>query len=326
MFRIKISLLKFLIVFLSLTLVTLSVKVGFARHPEPLLSNMLVDNDSAGHFQVESRYLFDDKEAKYQIYLENYQSDRLVDKPTWIVIHGFGHSPSNLEDQDLQKNLKNSGAQVLQVDWSSITKRSVFSLWSSAGFIPSVGEFVADSLIRSGLVSGKNINCIGHSFGSYVCWEVSKRIEDFDRLIALEPASEAGTSLLGRKFYDTSQVNFAEHSQYSWAFKSSDRSSKNASLTADDSFLVKYYSYPENEHNDIIGFLSTLIRRNSKGEGGHVSLILNLNNMKQNKLHPWERNESDYEGEILIQNEHHPSSIYRWIPLELHHKKGVLKE
>lgn len=307
-------------------LFTLSIKVGFAGHPESLSSDRLIDNDYDSYFQEESKYLLGDEGVKYQVFLENYQSDSLRNKPTWIVIHGFGHSPSNLEDQELQKSLKGSGFQVLQVDWSSITKRSVFSLWSSASFVPSVGEFVAESLIKSKLLSGENINCIGHSFGSYVCWEISKRIEGFDKLIALEPASEAGTSFLWKRFYNTSQVNFSEHSKYSWSFKSSDRSSKKTSLTADDSFSVKYYSHPESEHNDVIGFLSTLIRRNSKGEGGHVSLGLDINNMRENISHPWIHDESDYEGEILIQNQHHPGSIYRWLPLSLTHENGVIKE
>jgi pimeloyl-ACP methyl ester carboxylesterase len=165
-------------------------KMAFAEHPRGLSDNVLDAGASPYYFQGVEKDLINNRGTKYQVSLENYQSDYLEDKPTWVVIHGFGHSPSNLEDQELQKNLKAHGLQVLQVDWSSITKRSIWSLWSAAGFIPAVADFVADSLIESTSLSGKNINCIGHSFGSYICWEIARKIENFNRLVALEPASK----------------------------------------------------------------------------------------------------------------------------------------
>lgn len=266
------------------------------------------------------------KEGIYQVFLENYQSNSLEDKQTWLVIHGFGHSPSNLEDQELQKNLKAHGLQVLQVDWSSITKRSIWSLWSTAGFIPAVADFVADSLIENTSLSGKNINCIGHSFGSYICWEVARKIENFNRLVALEPASKKGTSLPWKKFYDVSKVDFSKHTTYSWSFSSSDRSSEKASLTADASFLIEYNDYPDNRHNDVIGFLSTLIRRNTKGEGGRVSQALDVITMDESTAHPWIQDRANHEGTIIILNENDENHRYRWLPIALHHYKGVLQE
>jgi pimeloyl-ACP methyl ester carboxylesterase len=282
--------------------------------------------DFAQSFQKKDKLLSGRKGRTYQIFLENYQSNSLKDKPTWLVIHGFGHSPSNLEDQELQKNLKASGMQVLQVDWSSITKRSIWSLWSAAGFIPSVADFVADFLIESTSLSGKNINCIGHSFGSYICWEIAKRIENFNQLVALEPASKKGTSLPWKKFYDVSKVNFSEHTTYSWSFCSSDLNSEKAALTSDASFLIEYRDYPDDRHNDVIGFLSTLIRRNSKGEGGSISRVLDVTTMDEKTIHPWTHDKLDYEGTIVILNENDTNQRYRWLPVSLHHNQGVLQE
>lgn len=311
------------IILLLFIFIIFSLNTSFAHKSQLHSLSPTINHHS---FQKKGQLITGRKGDAYQVFLENYQSDSLENKPTWIVVHGFGHSPHNLEDQELQQNLKLSGVQVLQVDWSSITKRSIFSVWSTAEFIPSVAEFVANSLIESRSLSGENINCIGHSFGSYVCWELAKRIKDFNLLLALEPASKKGTSLPWKNFYDVSKVDFSEYTKYSWGFVSSDKSSEKAALTADSSFLIEYNDYPDNRHNDIIGFISTLIRRNSKGEGGHVSRILDVIKMDENTTHPWIYTKSAHEGTLTILNEndeHHP---YRWLPVSLHHKNGAIYE
>jgi pimeloyl-ACP methyl ester carboxylesterase len=324
----KIKILNFgHILCLIVLFIVFNLKITFADHTRELSTKGTSDVAvSIRHFQRTSKYLTNNRGVEYQVSLENYQSDYLADKPTWIVIHGFGHSPSNLEDQELQQNLKASGVQVLQIDWSSITKQSILSLWAAASFIPSMGEFVANSLTESKVLSGENVNCIGHSFGSYICWEIAKRIENFNRLIALEPASKKGLSLLWKQFYSISKIDFSRYTQYSLSFKSSDRSSERAVLTADDSFLIEYNDYPDNRHNDVIGFLSTLIRRNYKGEGGSVSRALDLKSMDENSQHPWMRDKLGYEGTILIQNENSKNNLYRWLPVSLNHSNGVIEE
>ena len=144
--------------------------------------------------------------------------------------------------------------------------------------------------------------------------------------VLLEPASKKGTSLPWENFYDVSNVNFSEYSEYSWSFISSDRSSEEAALTADASFLIEYKDYPDNWHNDVIGFLSTLIRRNSKGEGGNVSRVLDVITVNKDSIHPWIHNRSGHEGTIEILNENDENHRYRWLPVSLHHNQGVLQE
>jgi surface antigen/pimeloyl-ACP methyl ester carboxylesterase len=248
---------------------------------------------------------------RYDIKISSYDAVKLEDKQTWIVIHGLGHSPSNLQDQDLQQQLKSSGFQVLEVDWSSITKRPPYLTLSTSSAIPFVGQFVGETMRNSG-VSTSNINFIGHSFGSYVSWEAAKELNGVNKLVALDPANAFGT--IGS--YDIGTVDFSGYTNYSWAFKSSWQGNSETANTADESFEVTYSQTPENYHNDVIGFFASLIRRNREGLSGNVSKNLELDDMNINSTPPW-RKSIGAEGTIEISKE--GDEKYKWTPSKMNY-------
>jgi pimeloyl-ACP methyl ester carboxylesterase len=244
--------------------------------------------------------------GSYQVTLRNYQSNYLEDKPTWVVVHGLGHSPQSVRDQYLPQQLKASGFQVLEVDWSSITK-GIPLPQSVSSYIPDVGKFVADTLRELNVFSdqniAKNINFVGQSFGSYVSWEAAKKLNGINRLVALDPAN--GLGALGG--YNTGSVNFSDYTDYSWAFKSSWMGNKETATTADESFEINYDGSPENDHNDVIGFFASLIRRNREKKAGYISQNFELQDMSYSAYRPWNRI-TGYEGKITIKKENVPPS------------------
>jgi pimeloyl-ACP methyl ester carboxylesterase len=250
--------------------------------------------------------------GSYQVTLRNYQSNYLEDKPTWVVVHGLGHSPQSVRDQYLPQQLKASGFQVLEVDWSSITK-GIPLPQSVSSYIPDVGKFVADTLRELNVFSdqniAKNINFVGQSFGSYVSWEAAKKLNGINRLVALDPAN--GLGALGG--YNTGSVNFSDYTDYSWAFKSSWMGNKETATTADESFEINYDGSPENDHNDVIGFFASLIRRNREKKAGYISQNFELQDMSYSAYRPWNRI-TGYEGKITIKKENVPDNQYKWVP------------
>ena len=173
----------------------------------------------------------------------------------------------------------------------------------------------------TGISPTKNINFIGHSLGSYVSWEAAKALNGVDRIVALDPANSLGAA----GSYDVKSVKFSDYTNYSWAFKSSPLGDSEKANTADESFEITYVGfyglpsvlYPQDQHNYVIGFFASLIRRNREGTGGKVSHELDLANMNFNASHPWKR-VSGFEGTIDIVKE----GNYKWIPKDVKYGDG----
>lgn len=190
----------------------------------------------------------------YPITIQRFDgSSDIQNRPTWLVIHGFGHDPGNVADQGLPQSIDGyqQNDQVLMVDWSEITKDNGKWIPDVAGWIPNVAEVVKNKLNEWG-ISKDNINIVGQSFGSYVGWEIANRLGGVNKFVALDPASDlAGYSPAGK---------FEDVSEWSWAFKSSLLGNDYVAKTADESFAINLTG-TNDQHNDVMGFFASLINK-----------------------------------------------------------------
>lgn len=174
------------------------------------------------------------------------------DVPTWLVIHGRADDSSsfvNLANVIAQsaKAIPQSGPfeQVLLLDWSEGSKDNhpflgIDEGLDGAGWIPFTGEWVSGVLATLGVTSAK-LRLVGHSWGSYMAYEIAKRVPGKSEVIvALDPATAARPDR-----YPYWEVNFGAESAQAWAFYG-DGLFGSASLasTADAAFVLKYDQLP----------------------------------------------------------------------------------
>lgn len=160
-------------------------------------------------------------------------------KTTWVVIHGWNSSPSKDSIKELVSALIQSRPmdQVLTLDWSSIAN-SGFGLTApgeAASGIVSVGFWASETLKQAGF-SGRQLNIIGHSFGSYVGDELAKFFPGkVNSIVALDPAANLVSQVFDPVSND--EVNFMRDSEWSWAFHSSSFGNEYTPARANEAFI-----------------------------------------------------------------------------------------
>jgi murein DD-endopeptidase MepM/ murein hydrolase activator NlpD len=201
-----------------------------------------------------------------------------ANKPTWIFIHGWNSDPSgaNSELANTIEDYSNDD-QVFSLDWSSAAKTGLLYFNAATTWISSVATFAVNMLKDWG-ISPQNVNVVGHSYGAYIAYEISKQFGGIGKLVALDPASTTGNEYTAK-----TQVNFSQFSQWSWAFSSSWLGSADLAKTADESFSVEF---PWANDNDRHGAVVPLWKNMLKEKNGRVSQYFGLEDFQaQNK--PW---------------------------------------
>jgi len=170
-------------------------------------------------------------------------------RTTWILIHGRTDTESSWRDLDgtgpleikMAEVLDNfsSNDQVLLLDWSEGAKDNhLLGVLDSialdgAVWIPLVADWASGVLKNLG-ITGSNLDLVGHSWGSYIAYEMSARIGGVQSIVALDPA-QAGWE------YDYGAINFAAYSNSAWAFYGlGEFGSIPLSATADEAFTVSW--------------------------------------------------------------------------------------
>jgi hypothetical protein len=179
------------------------------------------------------------------------ESPALLDRPTWVVVHGWGHGPENLLDQGLPQALAATGQQVVVIDWSSLGKAA----WPAAA-AATIGEVAARAATELAAVAPSHIDLVGHSYGARVAHEIACALGSVRRLLALDPTSVGVAA-------DKAEVVLASCAGWSWAFRSSFLGSERLADSAHESFQL-YFPWPwldVNPHNDVNGFLASLLGR-----------------------------------------------------------------
>ncbi|MFO0879777.1 MAG: right-handed parallel beta-helix repeat-containing protein [Gemmataceae bacterium] len=144
------------------------------------------------------------------------------DRMTWLVIHGRADDSgvNEAEESSFEKlaavlSARRPNDQVLLLDWSEGSKDnhpSDIGL-DGAGWIPFVGTWVKEVLKQLGIESSQ-LGLIGHSWGSYVAYEIAKQVDGkSERIVALDPATAAMPDR-----YPFWEVDFGKESAHAWAF------------------------------------------------------------------------------------------------------------
>jgi pimeloyl-ACP methyl ester carboxylesterase len=221
-------------------------------------------------------------------------------KRTWIVTHGWTSSRAASYIAATASNLalRYPQDQVLTLDWSAAAVSSSQILDAAAeDAIKNVGIFAADALLQRGF-TGDKLNLVGHSWGSYVSDELAERIPGgVNTIVVLDP----GEDHLLNNFYDphaANEVNFAQHSMFSWAFYSADLTGwlglllANAGdevtpTTADEAIVVQGTT-----HNDIVFMFAAFIANPT----APFAAYFDMNRLLSHSYGPWQANQVDYSG------------------------------
>ena len=195
---------------------------------------------------------------------------------TWIVIHGWTSSRTNANISTVAGALFETrpGDQVLTLDWQPAAD-GLLPFAAESSILP-VAQWAASALIGYGF-SGTNLNLVGHSFGSYVSDEIAQRIPGgVNTIVTLDPAA----NVFGG--YDPTlndEVNFADHSFFSWSFHSdSFAGNEYTPTTADQSFVVT-----NSNHGNVVFLFAYMLLHPTD----IVSQFFLLTDLLAGKLGPW---------------------------------------
>ncbi|MBI3099907.1 MAG: pre-peptidase C-terminal domain-containing protein [Planctomycetes bacterium] len=184
---------------------------------------------------------------------------------TWLVVHGRNSNPDRLRSLAEAMDGYQRDDQVLLLDWepAAYCGQGLLSTRGSRWIQP-VASRMAAVLQGMGL-AGATLNIVGHSWGSYVGWEIAKNLATSGGVhgfVALDPAIQFPGSY-------SAQVHFASHTQSSWAFHSSDLGSSGNSTTADESFVVRFESFigPVGMHRAVVDVFERLVAIGNANSG-----------------------------------------------------------
>lgn len=142
----------------------------------------------------------------------------------WVVIHGRQTDPTRWVGSDSLTNVGDAvdtdtgDHQVLYVDWGvGASDNDGSNGLAGCKWISAVGAS-AGELLKSVTTSGAKVCLVGHNWGSYVGYEISKslnsRLGKVQTLVALDPSGPA--FLTGD--YNSTKVKLSKYATYSWAF------------------------------------------------------------------------------------------------------------
>ncbi|MCY2995951.1 MAG: hypothetical protein NTY19_50090 [Planctomycetota bacterium] len=169
-------------------------------------------------------------------------------KPTWVVVHGRTDSPDSQKIGGLVAAIDTFSTtdQVLVLDWRVLAADNSSAVGAvitgAEDWIKPVATWAASRLTTLGFAGANrnNLNLIGHSWGSYVCAEISERLGSVNTIVALDPARDGA----GSYDPDHGEVDFKTYSQFSWAFHGTDlqigvlAGSRVTPSTADEAFVM----------------------------------------------------------------------------------------
>jgi len=139
-------------------------------------------------------------------------------RTTWLVIHGRLGAATQPIYQDIATAVDGYSPddQVLLLDWET----AATGLWAGESRIEPVGRWAAAALDDYGFDAG-TLNLLGYSWGAYVADElaeelVSRQTQGVNSILLLDPAADIPFN--GYNPNNSATVNFAAHSEFSWAF------------------------------------------------------------------------------------------------------------
>jgi pimeloyl-ACP methyl ester carboxylesterase len=178
------------------------------------------------------------------VFLERIETGGLGDgtilggRTTWVLIHGRNDNSGSFASLASTIDRFNANDQVLVLDWRAGAGDNHIFDGQGLGLDgvtwgPLVGQWAAAALLKLG-VQPKQVNVVGHSWGTYVGFELAKALKGVNRFVALDPARTATQ-------YDVESVRFDQYASRSWAFYGNGLyGSPILAATATEEFFLKY--------------------------------------------------------------------------------------
>jgi len=240
------------------------------------------------------------------------------DVTTWVVIHGRADNRYSFTGMANAIDGYKTGDQVLTLDWSQDAANNTdygvlghLVGLNGAEWIPKVGEWANSQLASLGIHSSK-LNLVGHSWGSYVAYEIAKRSSGGnDKIIALDPAKKASG-------YAYQSVNFGAVTKTAWAFYGDGLyGSSSLAATADVAIKLQYrnpvhsqlWNYDPSwgaKHSAPKHIFESLVNRNQSWwkAPSRASIFSLANFTSPTPRYPWSYNQYNgiFEGIIRVDN------------------------
>jgi pimeloyl-ACP methyl ester carboxylesterase/surface antigen len=253
----------------------------------------------------------DNSEGISKSRLVNLPPDSIQNKKTWIVIHGMNNSGDDLLDLARAVEGQSDFDQVFVLDWNNYAQG--VNARESTAWITEVAYFAAQRLNVWG-ITNNNINIVGHSFGTYVGYEISKKLFEFSKpsapeeskkigkIIALDP----GITTFGG--YTENSVDFSLYSNYSWAFQGSLLGNEKIAQSARESFKMSFsftYLNDPTSHGAVKDAFSDILRRNNnKLSCPYLTSLFNTDNMDSSleEFKLWKNEANSFEASLKIED------------------------
>ncbi len=217
------------------------------------------------------------------------------DRTTWLVIHGRLGAAAQPIYQDLATAIDGYSPddQVLLLDWET----AATGLWDGESRIEPVGRWAAAALDDYGFAVG-SVNLLGYSWGAYVADElaeelVSRQGQRVNSILLLDPATDVPFN--GYYPNNTATVNFAAHSEFSWAFHSGGfEGSATSPKTAHEAFVLE-----NSDHYVIRNQFIRLLDTNHAGQFQNPWFSLERLLNHGTPSGPWLANAIDASGDLV---------------------------
>lgn len=289
---------------------TTPVTVMDNRIADVLLRNFGGDLRHRDNIQVSLRRITPDRDGNPQA-IERVRPSL----QTWVVIHGREPDPNRvLASADFYSlaaaiDQYKPGDQVLVLDWTQGASDNHAPIsgigigFDGAAWIPAVASW-ASTILKSLGVRSSQLYLVGHSWGSFVAYEMARAFPDHKAVIvALDPAREATE-------YDDEAVNFDAVTKLAWAFYGGRLyGSPERSSTANRAFQLMYgnsFVGPGDGHWAPVYVFESLVRRNNVRSPAPPDRAkwFSLSSLESGTSRPWRADAYSgiYEGVFTVQN------------------------
>lgn len=151
----------------------------------------------------------------------------------WVLVHGLDSNPSIFRLASGLVSALSSTGTPLAVDWSTAATNATSVPW-----ISQVGQKIGQMLKNTYGITGSKLGVIGHSWGTYVGYEIGRGIggnSAIGKLVAIDPGRVAPG------YSGFSSVDFRTYSTWSWGFYARDLfGNADKAATADEAFIMNF--------------------------------------------------------------------------------------
>ncbi|MBL8746451.1 MAG: hypothetical protein JNK58_08870 [Phycisphaerae bacterium] len=230
-------------------------------------------------------------------------------KSLWVVTHGraqalplpppFNFAITNSDEVRSMASILSvarPGDNVLFLDWDESANSWVCE---GANKTEAVGEWLATQIRAMGISPATQVNLVGHSWGTWVCYFAARSLGRVNSIVALDPAISLEHGCLPP---DVAQIDFASVSNLSWSIRSSFWGSETRAQTAKEAFLLNIESpaldVDVGNHSDAHAFFKSILAGHATRSKGAVVNYFNLKRLAGAMATPKTNGSGNFDGSL----------------------------